>query len=54
MVISLWSAEEAIQAFAGEDISVARFYPEDERYLIERELTASHFEVVGRRNPDTD
>ena len=49
VVLSLWTAEDAIRAFAGDDISVAVFYPEDERYLIERELTATHYEVVDRR-----
>jgi heme-degrading monooxygenase HmoA len=49
VMISLWSSEEAIRAFAGDDISIAVFYPEDDRYLIERELTATHYEVVDRR-----
>jgi heme-degrading monooxygenase HmoA len=49
VVMSLWSSEETIHAFAGDDISVAVFYPEDDRYLIERELTATHYEVVDRR-----
>jgi heme-degrading monooxygenase HmoA len=41
-VVSLWRDEESIRAFAGEDISVARFFPEDERYLIDRELDVRH------------
>lgn len=49
VVISLWSSEDAIRAFAGGDISVAVFFPEDDRYLIERELTATHYQVVDRR-----
>jgi heme-degrading monooxygenase HmoA len=49
VVLSLWSSVEAIRAFAGEDISVAVFYPEDDRFLIERELTATQYEVVDRR-----
>ncbi len=49
IVMSLWSSEEAIRAFAGDDISVAVFYPEDDRYLVERELTATHYDVVDHR-----
>ena len=49
VMISLWSSEDAIRGFAGDDISVAVFYPEDERYLIERELTVAHYEVVDHR-----
>ena len=42
--ISLWESLDVIRAFAGEDIERAVFYPEDERYLVEREFTVSHFE----------
>ena len=45
LTISLWKDYESIEAFAGEDISRAVFYPEDERFLVDRETTVSHFEV---------
>ena len=44
-VVSLWRNRESIEAFAGDDISVARFFPDDERYLVDRELTVRHDEV---------
>lgn len=44
-MLSLWESEDAVKAFAGEDVSVAVFHPEDERHLIERELSVSHLEV---------
>ncbi len=34
VVMSLWESREAIVAFAGEDIEVAHYYPEDDRYLL--------------------
>jgi heme-degrading monooxygenase HmoA len=43
---SLWESYEAIRGFAGEDIETAVYYPEDERYLIEREDTVRHYEIV--------
>jgi heme-degrading monooxygenase HmoA len=46
LTISLWDSYESIQAFAGENIEQAVFYPDDDRYLVERELTVSHFEYV--------
>jgi heme-degrading monooxygenase HmoA len=49
VMISLWESEDAIRGFAGDDIDVAVFFPEDDRYLVERELTVSHYEVVERR-----
>jgi hypothetical protein len=36
---------DSIKAFAGEDPEKAVFYPEDDRFLIERDLTAAHYEV---------
>jgi hypothetical protein len=48
IMLSLWDDEDAVRAFAGDDIGVAVFYPEDDRFLTERDLTASHFEVVER------
>ena len=49
VVLSLWESREAIHAFAGEDIKTARFYPEDERFLVERDLTCTHYEVRSAR-----
>ena len=46
LAISLWDSLESIHAFAGEDVEQAVFYPEDDRYLVERELTVSHFAYV--------
>jgi heme-degrading monooxygenase HmoA len=51
VMLSLWDSEDAIKAFAGEDISVAVFFPDDDRYLTDRELTVSHYEVVEGRGP---
>ena len=44
---SLWESRDAIKGFAGGDIDRAVFYPEDDRFLIDRELTLTHFEAVS-------
>jgi heme-degrading monooxygenase HmoA len=46
VMFTLWDSMEAIQAFAGDEPEVAVFYPEDDRYLVEREETVSHYEVA--------
>lgn len=46
LTISLWESLDVIRAFAGDDIERAVFYPEDERYLVERELTVTHFHYL--------
>lgn len=44
--VSFWTDYDAIAAFAGSDIATARFYPDDDRFLVDRESTARHFEVA--------
>jgi len=46
VTVSFWESRAAIEAFAGPDISRAVFYPEDDRYLIDRDLTAQHYDVA--------
>ena len=48
---TLWDSLDAIRAFAGDDVEVARFYPEDDAFLVERELTAEHHDVAAVRHP---
>ena len=48
---SLWESTEAIKAFAGEYHEVAVYYPDDERFLIERDDFVAHFEVIDRVGP---
>jgi heme-degrading monooxygenase HmoA len=45
VMLSLWESLEAIRAFAGEEPEKAVFYPEDDRFLVERDWTATHYEV---------
>ena len=45
LTISFWDDTEAIRAFAGDDNERAVFYPQDDRYLVDRETTAQHFTV---------
>ena len=46
LTFSLWDSRDAIRGFAGDDIETAVYYPEDDRYLVERDPTVRHYEVV--------
>jgi heme-degrading monooxygenase HmoA len=48
LLISLWESRAAIRQFAGEDVDRARYYPEDEDYLLELEPNVTHYEVLVR------
>ena len=43
--ILLFDSLEDVRAFAGDDLEAARFFPEDDRYLVERDLAVRHYEV---------
>ena len=45
ITLSFWESREAIAAFAGADIEVAKYYPEDEKYLLEFEPAVTHYEL---------
>lgn len=46
LLISLWESLTAIQQFAGAEIEKARYYPEDDNYLLEFESQVQHYEVL--------
>jgi heme-degrading monooxygenase HmoA len=47
ITLSFWDSRDSIRAFAGEDIDQAVFYPEDDRFLVERDLMVRHYDVVN-------
>lgn len=46
LFVSLWENEASIRGFAGDDIERARFYPEDERFLLDRDWHVNHYTVA--------
>jgi heme-degrading monooxygenase HmoA len=46
LLLTFWESEDAIRRFAGDDIGRAVFYPQDDRFLLEKEDRVSHFDVV--------
>jgi len=47
LTLSYWASLDAVRAFAGDDVDVAKYYPEDREFLLEFEPTVQHFEVTG-------
>ena len=46
-LITFWENLEVIKNFAGEDFEKAKYYPEDEKFLLEFEEKVSHYEVFA-------
>ncbi len=51
LMFALWDSFESIQSFAGDDAEVAVFYPEDDRFLIERDEFVLHYAVDWQEAP---
>lgn len=51
MTVLLWESLDDVRAFAGDELERAVFFPEDGRYLVERDLAVTHYEDdLGRLN----
>ena len=48
VTLTYWDSLESIKGFAGQDVNVARYYPEDKDFLLEFEPTVVHYEVLGK------
>ncbi len=46
MTLSFWDDLQSIRAFAGDDVTRARYYPEDEHFLLDFPERVEHFDVV--------
>jgi heme-degrading monooxygenase HmoA len=46
LLTTLWDSFDAIKRFAGEDYTAARYYPEDDEFLLEREPHVIHTTVL--------
>jgi heme-degrading monooxygenase HmoA len=48
ITLTFWENMEVIKGFAGEDVEAAKYYPEDQDFLLEFEPNVVHYEVVGQ------
>jgi heme-degrading monooxygenase HmoA len=45
LTFTLWESLDAVKAFAGEDYETAVYYPEDDRWLVERDEKCAHYQA---------
>jgi heme-degrading monooxygenase HmoA len=50
-VVSFWESMDSVRAFAGARPDRAVFFPEDDRFLVDRDWDVGHFEAVDARWP---
>lgn len=46
VLTTFWDSIASIKQFAGEDYRKARYYPEDDEFLLERDTYVTHAEVL--------
>ncbi len=46
-LITLWDSYVAIRAFAGDEYEKAKYYPEDEKFLLALEPFVKHYEIMS-------
>jgi len=54
ITLSFWESIDAIKRFAGDDHERARYYPEDDAFLLEREATVRHYDVRHAESRTSD
>ena len=45
VTLTFWTSWDAIRSFAGDDPTLAVYYPEDDAYLLDRPEFVEHYEV---------
>jgi len=45
LLVTHWDSMESVKKFAGEHPEIAKYYPEDDSFLLEKEKTSDLYEV---------
>jgi len=45
LLVTLWDSIDSVKKFAGDNPEIAKYYPEDEIFLLEKEKHVSMYEV---------
>jgi len=49
LLITIWDSIGSIKKFAGENPKIAKYYPEDDKYLLEKEKYSQNYQVFHTR-----
>lgn len=45
LLVTLWNSMDSVRQFAGDEPEKAKYYPEDDEFLLEKEETSALYEV---------
>ena len=49
LLITVWDSIDSVKKFAGENPEIAKYYPEDDEYLLEKEEHSQNYQVFHTR-----
>ena len=49
LLITVWDSIDSVKKFAGENPEIAKYYPEDDEYLLEKEKYSRNYQVFHSR-----
>lgn len=49
LLITFWDSIDSVKKFAGENPEIAKYYPEDDEYLLEKEEHSQNYQVFHTR-----
>ena len=49
LLITVWDSIDSVKKFAGENPEIAKYYPEDDEYLLEKEEYSQNYQVFHSR-----
>jgi heme-degrading monooxygenase HmoA len=49
VLVTLWDSMDSVKEFAGQDAEKAKYYPEDDAFLLEKEETSALYEVFFQK-----
>jgi len=50
LLVTIWDSLESIKTFAGEEPELAKYYPEDDYFLLEKEKYSSIYEIFYQKD----
>jgi heme-degrading monooxygenase HmoA len=52
LLVTFWESMDAVKGFAGPEPGRAVFYPEDDRFLVDRDRHVTHYDVIPGASDD--
>ena len=49
LLITVWDSIDSVKKFAGENPKIAKYYPEDDKYLLEKEEHSQNYQIFHTR-----